>query len=725
LAKNFIYDVDTTNISFIQTAVDLKKLGIKNNMFFLKLYDPSLKGVDPHSPFLTNDQIVRIINECIANPWYYLREVARIPDQGNVKGVPYLLNRANLASTWCFIHGIDHYEVIPRQIGKTESMIAIITWAFLFGTTNSEFMFLNITAERAYANLAKVKDQRSLLPAYLQFKIAFDEDGKEIKGTDNTKSLKNASNGNSIVTKPSARGIESAERIGRGSSQVIQYYDEFEFISYIKTIMEAAGPAYNTAAENAKRNNAIHCRCFTSTPGDLDSQAGTDALEIIENTCKWSETWYDKDIEDVYDHIADASSNNIVYIEYQYQQLGKDETWFNKVCALLNNNKLKIQREIFLRRMHGSSQSPYDPEDLDAIQDKKGTIKEEIYINRIFKLDIYEPLVKNRIYFIGVDVSNGYGLDNSAVTVFDPYSLKTVAEFKSPHIGVKDLIKFLYILVRKYLPNSILAIERNANGEAVLDHLRDTEIRGNIYFDNSKEVNNADEKLDPHGFIKQESARRRMYGIWTGGKSREIMFSLLDDYVKEHKESFVGANVIDDLMKLVRVNSKIQAVTGAHDDSIMSFLMCLYLYYYGNNLARYGFTRGSVPDEEEMNTGMNYGEIVNALSDTDKAFFGIDNNPETMQLPEIDMTSLITEKRGLVGKDELHSEMSGMGINKKKYTPNMDPYTAKVYNEMLHAQKESESFNNRVGFIHGYKNMNDGDEDEGSFDLSIFDELND
>ena len=302
------------------------------------------------SPFLSDEQIVRIINECIINPWYFLREVARIPDQGNPKGVPYLLNRANLAATWCFINGIDNYLVIPRQIGKTESTVANINWAFLFGSTNAEMMFLNITAERAIANLTKVKDQRALLPPYLQFKIAFDDDGKEIKGVDNTKTLKNASNGNSIVTKPSARGIESAERIGRGSSQVVQYYDEFEFISYIKTIMAAAGPAYSTASENAKRNNSIHCRILTSTPGDLDSQPGMDALEIIENTCKFSETFYDKPIEDVYDYIETNSINRIVYIEFQYQQLGKDEAWFNKVCAYLNGDKLKIQREIFLRR---------------------------------------------------------------------------------------------------------------------------------------------------------------------------------------------------------------------------------------------------------------------------------------------------------------------------------------------------------------------------------------
>ena len=724
MGKKFIYDVNTTNISFIQTAVDLKKLGIKNNMFFLKLYDPSLRGVDPHSPFLTNDQIVRIINECIINPWYYLRECARIPDQGNPAGVPYLLNRANLASTWCFLHSLDHYLVIPRQIGKTESTIAIITWSFLFGTTNSEMMFLNITADRAYANLAKVKDQRALLPKYLQFKVAFDDEGKEIKAADNTKTLKNASNGNSIVTKPSARGIESAERIGRGSSQVIQYYDEFEFIAYIKTIMEAAGPAFNTASENAKRNNAIACRIMSSTPGDLDSQPGQDALQIVENTCKWSESFYDKPIEDVVDYIHMNSNNNIVYIEYQYQQLGKDETWFTKVCALLNNNKLKIQREIFLRRMHGSSQSPYDPEDLDAIQDKKGTIKEELFINRIFKLDVYESLIKDRIYFIGVDVSNGYGLDNSAVTVWDPYNLRTVAEFKSPHIGVKDLIKFLYILVRKYLPNSILAIERNANGEAVLDHLRDSEIRGNLYFDNSKDFS-VDDRLDAQGFIKQESARRRLFGVWTGGKSRDIMFSLLDGYVKEHKESFVGANVIDDLMKLVTKNGKIQAVQGQHDDSIMSFLMCLYVYYYGNNLSRYGFVRGHIPNEEERNTGMDYGEIVAELSENDKAFFGIDSSSSHEHDLNIDIASMITEGRGLITREELHNEISATGSKKIKI-PTMDAYTSKVYQEMLKAQRESEAFNSRVGFATGYRNIDDTSDDTDYLgNLDIFDELND
>ena len=202
------------------------------------------------------------------------------------------------------------------------------------------------------------------------------------------------------------------------------------------------------------------------------------------------------------------------------------------------------------------------------------------------------------------------------------------------------------------------------------------------------------------------------------------MFSLLDGYVKEHKESFVGANVIDDLMKLVTKNGKIQAVQGQHDDSIMSFLMCLYVYYYGNNLSRYGFVRGHIPNEEERNTGMDYGEIVAELSDNDKAFFGIDNSSAYQQEMNIDIASMINEGRGLITREELHNEISNTG-NKKIKTPTMDAYTSKIYNEMLKAQRESEAFNSRVGFSTGYRNIDESSDDtDYLMDLDIFDDLN-
>jgi len=378
--------------------------------------------------------------------------------------------------------------------------------------------------------------------------------------------------------------------------------------------------------------------------------------------------------------------------------------------------------------LHGSSDSPYEPEDLDAIQELKGKILEEIFINRLFKLDVYEKLDKNRIYFVGVDVAGGYGADNSAITVWDPYVRKTVAEFRSSNIGVKDLIKFIYVLVKKHIPRSILFIERNYNGEAVLDHLRDTDIRGNLYFDNSKDpMADLDEKVDKNGFLSVEAARRRLYGVYTHGKSRELMFEILALYVREHKESFVGAYVIDDLMKLVRTKTgKIEAGPGMHDDSIMSFNMCLYGYYYANNLSRYGFVKGSIPDEEKQNKGMDYGEIYSVLSDSERSALGLEEN-SYISYQDLDMGKMISEKHGLVSEHELKKSLHSDNVREIK-SPNinkaLDPYQLKLYKEMEQAQRESEAYNNRIGFNTNYRSMSEEYENNIDFDADLFTELN-
>ena len=44
-----------------------------------KLYDEDLKGVDPHDPNLTKEYKLKIIIESQKNPWYFIREVMRIP----------------------------------------------------------------------------------------------------------------------------------------------------------------------------------------------------------------------------------------------------------------------------------------------------------------------------------------------------------------------------------------------------------------------------------------------------------------------------------------------------------------------------------------------------------------------------------------------------------------------------------------------------------------------
>lgn len=334
---------------------------------------------------------------------------------------------------------------------------------------------------------------------------------------------------------------------------------------------------------------------------------------------------YDWTVDEIEDYISTNSETRIVYIEYQYNQLGFGEAWFKRTCQTVLNNPLKIKREIFLQRMRGSSQSPFDQEDLEALQELVGKIKEERFlIGKLFKLDIYEELRRDRIYIVGVDVSNGYGEDNSAVTIIDPYTLRCVAEFKSPYISVVQFTNFLYVLVRKHIPKAILCIERNANGESIIDSLKNSPIHHNLYYDNSKDfiASQIDDKLDPDGFLKREAARRKMYGVWTGPKPREQMMSLLDAHIRDFKERFVCKNLIDDILSLVRnKRGKIEAAPGFHDDSVMSYLIGLYVYYHGNNLHRYGFVKGDIPDDEQANKGLTYEEVMQELPEETKQYF--------------------------------------------------------------------------------------------------------
>lgn len=272
--NNVFYDWETSNLSFLQVASDLKRLGIKNNTFFLRLYDTGLQGIDPHGPIaaLSTELTQRIMAECIRNPWYYLREVCRIPDQGNSKGIPYKLNRANLAATWCFINNIDHYLTIPRQVGKTQSIIANLTWAYLFGTSNSSFAFFATSQELASENLERLKAQRELLPPYLRLRQECVIDailGTRDNEIDNIRKIYNPLTKNTIVTKPKASSKESAIKLGRGNTLPITYIDETEFVDYVDEILKASGPAFSTAAANAERNGAAYCRIFSSTPRRL------------------------------------------------------------------------------------------------------------------------------------------------------------------------------------------------------------------------------------------------------------------------------------------------------------------------------------------------------------------------------------------------------------------------------------------------------------------------
>lgn len=612
---NKFYDVGTSNKSFLQVAKDLKSLGIHNYYFMLEIYDYNIVNIDPYSENLTRDQISRIMTECTRNPWYYLREVCRIPDQGGV-GIPFKANRGNIAQTWLTLHGIDSWLCLPRQQGKTISFLCLLAWAYSFGTNNSTFIFVNKDSNNAKENLQRLKDIIDCLPVYLRFDQIMEEDEngkiKLVKAARNATSMKHPITKNRIIIKPKATSYESALSLARGLTSPILHFDEPEFTPYIKTIIENSVSTFETASRNAKKNGAIYCRAFSCTPGDLDTSMGQEAQEVLSHTTKWSERMYDMrydstndDNNELLQYVKNNGGNGIVYIEYSYKQLGLTDEWLRNMYNKIQN-PVVVKREILLQRIRGSSDSPFDQEDIEYMASMVQPIVDELYLCDHFRFDIYKKLERLTPYLVSIDCSTGTNGDSNAITIINPYTVRPDAEFKCPYIGETQLEKLIIELVQEHLPRACIIIERNSVGDGIIDHLLNSPIRSNLYFDKNKdlvEANIADQS-NVVSMLKRQGDQKKFYGVYTDNKSREDMMAILFRRVAEFKDDFVTKNITDDIAHLVRFKSgKIAAQVGFHDDSIMSYLIGMYVWYHGNNLSMWGIVKGA-KEIENQNKGL-------------------------------------------------------------------------------------------------------------------------
>lgn len=604
---NRFYDLGTKNKSFLLVSQTLAKLGVKNCFFMLEIKDPSLAGIDPFDPNLDRATISRIVVECTKNMWYYLREVVRIPESGgDEQGVMFKANRGNIAQAYLLLHGIDSWLNLPRQQGKTVSVLCVQSWIYNFATTNSKLIFINKDGPNAKSNLAIIRSIIEHLPKYLRFESIMTEDGKIVKASKAATNMKHPINTNEIIIKPMANSYSKALSLARGLSAPVIHFDETEFTPYIFTIVANSYSTFDTASRKAKSNGAPYGRIFTSTPGDLDTQPGQDAARMLADTAKFTEAMYDMHYDrddsknELFQYVQTNSNNNIVYIEFSWQALGLTRKWFEKQKRGIGD-PLTFKREILLQRLRGSSESPFAPEDIDYISNNIKPVIEEIFIKDHFRFDVYEKLSARVPYLVGIDCSSGKGNDNNAITIINPYTVKPVAEFSCSYIGETMFESVIIDLVRKYIPRAILIIERNNVGDSIIDHLLETEVAYNLYYDKNRDLMNTKltELSTFESMLKKKSSEKQFYGVWTGTQSREDMFAILFRRMAEYKDDFITKNITNDIAKLIRTKTgKIEAGPGFHDDSIMSYLIALYVYYHGNNLQAFGFIKGSKDGEE-------------------------------------------------------------------------------------------------------------------------------
>ena len=595
--KVVYYQHSTSNKSFIDMALYLKDRGIKHYEFMLLLLDPDLAGVDPYDPRLSTTMKTKILRECLYNPWYFIREVVRIPQAGKAGGIPFVLHRGNLAMLFCLMLNLNTMCILPRQTGKTYCAVVWYLYLFNFGTNSSEISFLNKKFDDSKNNLARVKDTRELLPSYLRMDQMFAPDGSKLKGKTSVESMTHPINHNVIRTVASARDKTSAASLMRGRTTSIIYIDEYAFIKHNKIIYMNMVPAWNTAANNARMNHKPYGMLITTTPGMLATEEGEYCYQAMGNATRFNEGWYDLTYNDIMNIIATNERSTFVYIEYSYQQLGYSEEWFRDLCRNMELDWDAIRREVLLEWSPSVENSPFSKEDLDMIRNLlRAPIGSFMVFNK-YTILVYERIDPRHVPILGIDVSGGYQHDSSAITIVD--SAAVILE-----------------LVSKYMPNAVVNIERNGGyGATVIAKLLTTPIKRNLFFTIKDRI--IEERIGGHDSYKKK-VKTKVYGSDSTHEEREKLMDILRNRVDYHKDKIISKTIYDELCGLeYKKNGRIEHSSNTHDDQIFSWLWALYIIYEGGDLMKnWGIQRHEIKTDAEL----------------DEAVYDFDSNSTTIDL---------------------------------------------------------------------------------------------
>lgn len=619
------YQFETSNKSFLDMHHYLKDTGVKNNKFFLILTDPDLAGINPRDPRLNMLMKQKVLRECICNYWYFLREVIRIPDQGGAAngGKPYQLHRGNLALNFCMIYNWNTFTELPRQHGKTIAVICRQLWTFLFGTSNSEMVFINKKFEDSKLNLQRLKDIRDALPSYLRMQDQYGPDGKKLKVKNSVETLEHPFNGNRIKTLASARNKVAANSLGRGMTIPLPWFDEYAFIPYNDIIYLAMVPAFKTASQNAKKNHAPFGITITTTPGDMTTDEGTAAYAMKEAATEFTELWYDKSPEQIQEILSKNTESSFIHIKFTYQQLGSSEQWFKETVIDMKKDWSAIRREVLLEWSKASDNSPFKKEDLNIVKALLKQPIQQIMLGGMYTFNIYEKFDLRYPPLIGVDVSGGFKRDASAITIVDSKTTRVVADFNCNFISTPDLASVIYELVTKYMSNAVVNIERNGGfGASVLAKLIKTRIKRNLFYEIKDKV--IEERSVGMNTVKK-TQKTKIYGLDNTHNVRELLMEILRQRMEYHKDKFISPIIFSELETLeVKKNGRIEHTSTGHDDQVFSYLMALYIWYEGRDLMeRWGIEKSTIKTDQDaeeaiVNLEEDYKNIVVDLERPDE-----------------------------------------------------------------------------------------------------------
>lgn len=412
----------------------------------------------------------------------------------------------------------------PRQSGKSTVLTLLALWTVTFkkeviaGLTSH-------TEDNCKDLLTRIKFSYENLPDFLKPAVTL-YNQKEIRFVHNSKVFVQ------VTTNRTFRGHSFTD----GS---IAIFDEFAHVD-----IETATAAYEAAmpALEGGGSEATSRAIIISTPNGLgENLYARLALSAMTGENGWKYHKVDPD-------------------EIPY----RDEAWRKKTIKSYGMAKFRqefLGEFISSKPMLIASMVVESLKTLDPIKENEDW---RLYIDNLTGRDIA----------VGVDVSDGVGLDSSTIQVFDVNTLEQIAEYenntKTQMEFTRDIIKILKFCRSQGCGDIYLGIEKNNVGYGVLRLIENCE--DNV-LDDVIHISDVDE----FGITKMRP------GLTTTVKSKANACALFKEMVESHKMKLNSLNLLNQIRLFIKQGNTFKAERGAHDDLVSACLVvCMMLPQIAN-----------------------------------------------------------------------------------------------------------------------------------------------
>jgi len=617
-----IADTKTKNESFLKLVALYKKMGIKNSDFCLALFQPELQGVDPYDETLDDATKMKIMLEAKYNPWYYFREIARIPPTSGNNPIPFRANRGNIALFWSFFNHVDFGLLQPRQTGKSVSTDVLMTGMMYIWGENTVINLITKDTKLKNANVERLKIMMDLLPKYIH--------EKDFSDVDNQDMMTCIRLGNKYKTSVGRNDKIAADKLGRGLTVPIMHFDELAYINLIEYSLPVALASGSAAREEAAAQGQPYGNIFTTTAGNITTRDGEFAHGFLTGGAPWTETWFDIADQKTLHKVVEKTSSGqkpIIYGAFNHRQLGRTDEWLFKTLRDSAQYGEIADRDYFNIWTVGGEGSPITQEQKKRIKDSEREpvwteITPEGYTVRWFvSKEHVESRMANSRYVMGLDPSEllGEKSDSTGMVIIDIETHDIVATGRYNETNVPQLSAFIAAILIRY-PNITFVPERKSMGMAIIDYVVIALHRAGI--DPFKRIFNR--IVDDATIMESEfrdiqtpmSARsptfydrfKRHFGFNTAGSgrySRDALYVVSLPSSMDYGSRRMHCNLlITEILALTIRNGRIDHNRGNHDDLVISMLLAHWLCIQGQNLSYYGinsnniFSKAQISDRE-------------------------------------------------------------------------------------------------------------------------------